>query len=270
MSKQFDGRTPPLPIRALYALRAAVVNPSLFWELGKKFSDRNLTAEAHARRVNEYDKFSVSAEVAVAAVTLANHGEVVDALSERALETIRSELRDIASEKKIGDATWGGFGEVCYAICRLMKPLTVLETGVAFGWTTAHILAALENNQRGHLYSIDLPAFRPGSGKITGAFVPDRLKHRWTLQLGSQKALLPVMLRDVDKVDFFHYDSDKTYQGMKWAYRTVWEKMLAGGVLMSDDMDNDAFLEFSEETDQTLLVVARPRDQQRVGFVRRP
>lgn len=101
MSKQFDGRTPPLPIRALYALRAAVVNPSLFWELGKKFSDRNLTAEAHARRVNEYDKFSVSAEVAVAAVTLANHGEVVDALSERALETIRSELRDIASEKKI-------------------------------------------------------------------------------------------------------------------------------------------------------------------------
>ena len=133
MSKQFDGRTPPLPIRALYALRAAVVNPSLFWELGKKFSDRNLTAEAHARRVNEYDKFSVSAEVAVAAVTLANHGEVVDALSERALETIRSELRDIASEKKIGDATWGGFGEVCYAICRLMKPLTVLETGVAFG-----------------------------------------------------------------------------------------------------------------------------------------
>jgi predicted O-methyltransferase YrrM len=44
-----------------------------------------------------------------------------------------------------------------YACRRLMEPELVADTGVAHGFSTAAILQALEDNQKGRLISIDLP-----------------------------------------------------------------------------------------------------------------
>jgi predicted O-methyltransferase YrrM len=270
MSRGDPYSTPPLPVRALFAIKAAATNPALMWELGKKFWNRVHTADKHARRLDEYSPFIVSAVDAIAAVTLTTHSQIEAVLNEPALTDTRNELLAIARAKNVGEYTWGGFADVCYAICRLNRPTTVVETGVAFGWTTAFILAALEANGHGHLHSIDLPAFRPNADRIVGAVVPDRHRHRWTLRRGSQRTVLPEVLSQVKSVDFFHYDSDKTYQGMKWGYDTVWPAVAPGGVVMSDDVTNDAFLEFADQTRQTPFVVLKPADQQRVGLVKRP
>lgn len=269
MSQRHPYATPPLPVRALFAMKAAAANPALIWELTKKFWNRVHTGDEHARRLDEYSPFIVSAVDAIAAVTSATRAQIEGILDEPPLRNTRDELLAIARAKNVGEYTWGGFADVCYAICRLNRPTTVVETGVAFGWTTAFMLAALDANGHGHLHSIDLPAFRPNADRIIGAVVPDRHRRRWTLRLGSQRTLLPEVLAELKSVDFFHYDSDKTYQGMKWGYETVWPVVAPGGVVMSDDVTNDAFLEFAGQVRQTPIVVIKPADQQRVGLVKR-
>ena len=46
---------------------------------------------------------------------------------------------------------------LCYALCRALRPMRVVETGVCYGVTSAFFLQALRQNDRGTLYSIDLP-----------------------------------------------------------------------------------------------------------------
>ena len=50
---------------------------------------------------------------------------------------------------------WGvgpGLGAVLYALCRLKKPQTVVETGVASGESSSYWLEALDKNEYGQLY----------------------------------------------------------------------------------------------------------------------
>src|ERR1700722_4553623 len=56
----------------------------------------------------------------------------------------------------------GGPGHypLLYFLTRHLRPRTVLETGVAAGWSSQAILTALRENAAGHLYSSDFPYFR--------------------------------------------------------------------------------------------------------------
>src|SRR6185503_16129417 len=75
-----------------------------------------------------------------------------------------------------------------YALVRAAKPRLVVETGVASGLSSAHILRALDRNGIGTLHSIDLPNVQAGSilpeGRTSGWIVPESLRARWKLQLG--------------------------------------------------------------------------------------
>jgi len=51
------------------------------------------------------------------------------------------------------------FGKALYVICRVVKPMTVVETGVAAGLSTSYILYALEKNRGEQLHSIDMPDY---------------------------------------------------------------------------------------------------------------
>ncbi len=143
----------------------------------------------------------------------------------------------------------GGHTELLYALTCLVKPDTVLETGVAYGWSSAVTLLGLQRNDQGHLYSSDLPyPGIPNASRYVGWVVPERLKARWTLLLGPDRNNLPDLLKKAGAVDLFHYDSDKSYRGRMWAYRLVWPRLSAGGVFVSDDIqDNRAFLDFCRE-----------------------
>ena len=68
----------------------------------------------------------------------------------------------------------GGSSELLYFICRLRKPSTVLETGVATGFSTTSILHAIRKNRMGRLYSSDFPYLKiPNSIKYIGLLVED-------------------------------------------------------------------------------------------------
>lgn len=77
-------------------------------------------------------------------------------------------------------------GKVLYALVRALRPRQCVEIGVAEGCSSAHILAALNANDAGKLYSVDLE-------ENVGGKVPQSLRDRWTLIAGQDalEAKLP-------------------------------------------------------------------------------
>lgn len=137
-----------------------------------------------------------------------------------------------------------------YVICRIMKPEIVVETGVADGFSSAFILKALESNKKGRLFSIDLPN-EPGhelvKGRSTGWLVPDILKDRWSLTFGSSKVKLPLLLKELKKIDIFYHDSDHSYNNMYFEMTEASGFLEEAGVIICDDTtDNAAFSDFSK------------------------
>lgn len=138
--------------------------------------------------------------------------------------------------------------EILYQLARLMKPEVVVETGVYWGISTAFILAALHDNRRGHLYSVDLPGGTQAPLKPdepTGFVVPDELRGRWTLRLGPVREQLPLLKKDISKVDLFYHDADHRYSEMTWEMELFLGWSHDGSILIVDDVDaNSAFHDF--------------------------
>jgi len=133
-----------------------------------------------------------------------------------------------------------------YLVCRALRPQTVVETGVAYGLSSAFILQALEVNGQGRLFSIDLPPLGKNPDAAVGMLIPDKLKQRWELHRGTSRRMLPGLLRD-RTVDIFVHDSLHTYRTMRWEFDAVWPRLRPGGVVLSDDVQgNRAFDELRQ------------------------
>lgn len=165
--------------------------------------------------------------------------------------------------------------EGLFALVREFRPQRLVETGVCNGVSTAVLLAALERNGAGHLYSIDLPehtatTYPPGSfwegklgavvprGQPPGWLVPGRLRGRWTLRLGRSQEMLPALLEEMDAIDFFFHDSEHSYECMSFEYDLAWRYLQPGGVLVSDDTTwNTAFADFSRVVERQPIFLDR-------------
>jgi hypothetical protein len=116
-----------------------------------------------------------------AAVAVAGAVGVTEAEYETAVGALwKPQVRDTGAL-----ADWNAREElqdVIGAVVRLTRPMVVVETGVAMGLTCAVILAALDSNGDGQLYSVDLPALQSRPEEFVGSAVPDKLKSRWTLE----------------------------------------------------------------------------------------
>lgn len=152
----------------------------------------------------------------------------------------------------------GAVQEFLYYLTRKVKPKTVIETGVYRGVSTSFILAALNDNEYGKLYSIDFPQNRyfteDGNldysplykNEYPGFAVPTYLRKRWKLIIGDSQIELPILLEKLDCVDLFYHDSQHTYDFMKWEYNTIYSKLSKFGFLTSDDISwNSAFDDFT-------------------------
>jgi hypothetical protein len=143
----------------------------------------------------------------------------------------------------------GGAGalELLYAACEFTNAKNVVETGVAYGWSSLAVLLSLEK-RGGTLYSSDMPYLGQDGDQYVGCIVPERLKKNWKLFRHADRESLPKILKETQQIDVVHYDSDKSYEGMKWAYETLFPYVKKGGVFISDDInDNSAFQDFCEQ-----------------------
>jgi predicted O-methyltransferase YrrM len=120
----------------------------------------------------------------------------------------------------------------------------VVETGVAYGITSAYILQALAENGEGELHSIDLPPLGPAAEKYVGYLIPHGLRKRWNLHIGPARKLLPEVLRKNGGADAFIHDSLHTYTHMTMEFAAALAALRPGGILIADDVQgNRAFEE---------------------------
>jgi hypothetical protein len=190
-------------------------------------------------------------------------------------------VKNSYQDPRLGGWMLGYPAIVLYSLVRMMKPKTVIETGVGPGGSTALILLGLWKNEDGHLYSIDLPGndalVYPKIGRCynvhvppgynVGWLVPPWLKGRWSLELGDSKELLPELISRLGSADMFLHDSLHTDEHVLFELSTVFPYLAKNGLLLADDVNeywSTAFVKFCEKKGLPFIVLGN-----RLGIARR-
>ena len=153
----------------------------------------------------------------------------------------------------------GGEGAITfiYHLVKSSGAKKIIETGVAYGWSSLAILLAIKDQEGAMLISNDMPYIKMNNDDYVGCIVPAQLKTRWELQRLPDVKGIPVALRKLENsIDFCHYDSDKSYTGRMWASPVLWNALKKGGLFVADDInDNLAFRHFSEAVHRTPVII---------------
>ena len=178
-----------------------------------------------------------------------------------------------------GRATYGGWDDAgpalalaAYCLTRHLRPERAVETGVAHGVTTRFVLEALERNGGGALWSIDLPPLvASGLQHEFALAVPEALRDRWTLCLGSSRQQLPGLVEQLGSIDLFIHDSLHTERNLRCELDHAWDALRSSGAVIVDDVDYNLGLRaFVEQVPGTSHLVAEHDDRQRLfGVIRK-
>ena len=244
---------------------AYLVRPQLYPELGRKIY-KNLFDRKSAFKGKEVAEdwcrlHSVSQDKAIKNLGFSTYDSISD------LHRAAFDFAVQAEEKcpvKMGGA---GALDLIYYLSEYTEARNVLETGVAYGWSSLAALLSLQN-RNGTLYSSDMPYLGKDNDSFVGCVVPHELQKKWKLFRFADKESLPKIFGEQREFDFIHYDSDKSYNGRIWAYTILWEHLKKGGLLMSDDIgDNAAFMDFCTAQHQKPVVVEF--DGKFAGFIKK-
>lgn len=152
----------------------------------------------------------------------------------------------------------GGAGNLSliFQICENLDAKNVIETGVAYGWSSLAILCFFDNRNSCHLWSVDKPYVGVDNTNWVGCAVPESLKKNWSLLRMADTEGIPKAIKSSEYADFVHYDSDKSIEGRMFAYPRLWNHLKKGGILVSDDIgDNEGFKLFCEDMNLKPLIV---------------
>lgn len=191
---------------------------------------------------------ALSTEAALAQLGIDQLTAIDKEVVEDSFSSVKALQRDISGPAHI---------HLLYTIAKHFQVKKILETGVAFGWSSMSFLYAMRDIEQGLLVSVDLPYPVSDSQLIVGAAVPASMRKRWTLLIGTDRSQLPKVYNlHGPTFDLCHYDSDKSISGRKFAYPILWESLRPGGVFVSDDVqDNLFFLQFFRDLGVHTIVV---------------
>lgn len=151
----------------------------------------------------------------------------------------------VVRAESIPDMGGPGHVDLLYHLCLHLPARSVVETGVAAGWSSLAILLAMDRLGSGRLVSIDMPYPKRGNEHLVGGAVPTELRARWKLVRRPDRDALEPTLERLGPIDLAHYDSDKSPEGRAYAYPLLFAALRPGGILVSDDVeDNLVFRDF--------------------------
>lgn len=161
--------------------------------------------------------------------------------------------------------------ELLYALVILSRASRVLETGVAYGWSSLVIRAAQKRTAKNSvLVSIDMPYVKAGAEDLVGIVLPEEYRDGWILiRRPDRPGILNGLKLLGGTVDLVHYDSDKSWYGRSYAYPILWKSLRPGGLFISDDIqDNFFFRDFTEMLGLPFFVTES--GGKLVGIIRKP
>jgi hypothetical protein len=175
---------------------------------------------------------------------------------------------------RFGLQTYGRYGDAAISLARAiwctvmhLRPSVVVETGVAQGVTSRIVLEALNRNDRGHLWSIDLPhLFERNLHAQIGVAVPGSLRGRWRYIEGSSRRRLPGLLRSLAQVDLFIHDTWTSARNTRFEMEQALNSLAPGGIMIIDDINtHQAFADFAQDFPSLETVVCPHPDRDRAG-----
>ena len=160
------------------------------------------------------------------------------------------------------------FTKAAWCLTTHLRPVVVVETGVARGVTSRLILEALARIGSGRLSSVDLPAVDSSFHPQIGIAVPERLRDKWTIRTGTSRRELPPLLDELGAIDLFVHDSLHTGRNISFEIKHAWAVLRPGGALLVDDVYQSlAFREFMETTElRWSCIGANPDGSYRFGI----
>lgn len=168
---------------------------------------------------------------------------------------------------------WQGGGSnlnLLYTLCQHFQPMTIVESGVANGWSSLTFLLYLMERERGALYSTDLPILELRNDEWIGIAVPHSLRDKWHLYRMADHEGLPQIALKAAPFDFIYYDSHASEKERLEAFSILWESLRPGGVFIADDIDNNmAFAYFCKQVGVKPVVVKEP-ERNAQGFLIKP
>ena len=63
----------------------------------------------------------------------------------------------------------------------------------------------------------------------------------WELKIEGDEVNIPKLISNINHIDIFHYDSDKTYKGKINVYNLIKKKISNKSILIFDDVQDDKF-----------------------------
>lgn len=143
-----------------------------------------------------------------------------------------------------GDA---GLVRAIWCLTRHLQPTKIVETGVAHGVTSRFILEALQKNDRGHLWSIDVPPLERFLRSQVGVAVGGRYPDRWSYIKGPSRRRLPFLLSTLGQIDMFIHDSLHSERNVRFELDRALVALRPGGAIVVDDVDaNWGFKSFTQ------------------------
>lgn len=241
---------PPLAVRAFEKVKTGVwfLQRPAYWEhaaalVARKVAEDHDTSFLRTAATEWAAHRSDTVEAALRKVGLLPDGHAAPSLPQSILDDAEAQVR--ASGVSMGGA---GDVQLLYAATFLSKAEAVIESGVAYGWSSLAILSAFDGRTGARLVSVDMPYPKMGHEAHVGTVVPEALRGGWVLirepdRRGLEKAVEALGV----SADLVHYDSDKSFWGRKYGFEVMWAALRPGGVFISDDIqDNFAFRDFVE------------------------
>jgi predicted O-methyltransferase YrrM len=220
--------------------------------------------KSHVSRLVDYKQYELSLSDALQRTCFATPEQIIHILSE-----VSTDNSGNVSLEGLIPGNWDGTKTLCeviYCIVRLKRPGVLIETGVARGVSSSYILKALDKNDSGHLYSIDMPMLKIGAKAEVGKFVANSLRSRWTLIIGAGTHEMKNLRGKLEKIDMFIHDSNHTYLSQLAEYQIALGWLNKGGILVSHDVVNLALLEASRQFGCDLTVIMDNNDSY-IGIV---
>lgn len=240
-------------------------SPRLATSWASEFVDDRFTTPRHRKHLGYYSDRQLPVVEGIAQAL-----EIDTSLVEEQMQHLPEFLTEKNQDPGMS-IKWSATSELAattYVLVRLLKPKTVVETGVGAGVSSWTILRAMEDNQVGKLISIDLPTPNTELLPEVGYLVPDDLRKRWQLLKGPSQKLLPSVLSDLTEVDIFQHDSRHSYSNQMSEYLTAWPYINKGGMLVSDDVSNDALYDASQSWDREPTIIGQSKNSP-IGLVRK-
>lgn len=228
----------------------------MFFDKKPKLSDQE-----NLKKINDLKK---SAEVFLKNIDL-------DLYNEAITETNKIIEKSDSITKNYQNIKFGGNYaiEIHYFLTRYYKPKTIVETGVAAGYSSYAFLDAIEKNNFGNLFSSDFPYFRlEKPEQYIGIVIPYNLKKNWRLEILGDSKNFEKFKNEFNKIDLLFYDSDKRYLSKKKFFEKIDPYLTKNSIIIVDDLHNDSFfLEYVEENKINRWYILESSKKHIVGLI---